>query len=396
MPEQAETPMPGHLKLKFSILQVSYWCSFGSFTTMAVALVMSRGMSATMIGAMLTVYTVCAFAGQFFWSRLCDATKSHKKIFILTNILTLLLYCTVYFMPDFTLLIVFYGLLGFVQAPSPANLDTWILKHFHKTPAAYGPIRAAASFGFAIFILFYGKIIEAAGFKVMLIFASLFIGISVLVASLTPDARPVAHPESRDKQKRAPGLLKNKPFLQVLIIMFFIGIAIMPISQMKMLIFADVGGTVSFLGLDLFVNCMVQVPFMLMASRLARFSPYRRFLFAGIMYFIFISIIFTAKAPALIVASAAFQGIGFGILYPAARHLVFELLPPHLHTTGQGFSDAVFFNLSMIFSGIAGGAIVDNYGVKTMVLVCALVQLVPITLLVIKNLALHKQTLKIN
>ena len=148
-----------NLKLKFSLLQITYWCTIGAFSGFMVSYMQTKGMTPKLIGVMLSVSTLCAFLGQLFWGSLSDKIKSNKKIFIITNILMFILHIVVFYMPSYTLVIITFGVLGFVEIPVAANLDTWILKIYYKTPQAYGPIRACASIGFAIFTLIYGGLI---------------------------------------------------------------------------------------------------------------------------------------------------------------------------------------------------------------------------------------------
>ena len=54
-------------KMKFSLLQISYWCSVASLYYFAIAYVRTKGISAAYIGIMGAAFMICSAAGQFFW-----------------------------------------------------------------------------------------------------------------------------------------------------------------------------------------------------------------------------------------------------------------------------------------------------------------------------------------
>ena len=110
--------------IRFGIIQASYWCSIASLPVFAVAYVRSKGISATYIGIMLAVFMLSAVVGQFFWGAICDRFQSNKKVFILTNALLLCVSILFYLSPSPVMLLSTYAILGFIQSPTNANMDT--------------------------------------------------------------------------------------------------------------------------------------------------------------------------------------------------------------------------------------------------------------------------------
>ena len=85
-----------HLRIKFAILQVAYWCAYASFTSFATSLLLYGGTPVTIIGTAVAFQTGGAFLGQMVLSVLCDRRKTNKWIFVIASAVTMLAYGLVY------------------------------------------------------------------------------------------------------------------------------------------------------------------------------------------------------------------------------------------------------------------------------------------------------------
>ncbi|MDD3242557.1 MAG: MFS transporter [Eubacteriales bacterium] len=365
-----------HLKLKFSLLQCTYWCSVGAFSSFAINYLQTqRGVSAGTAGTLLAVFTCVAFAGQFFWGRLCDRWKTNRKVFIITNFIMLAACFGVFFLRDLWMIFLAYGLLGFVQSTMPAVLDSWILKTYADNPQAYGPIRSSASFVYAIFTFFFGSIISRAGYGIMLVFVSVFVVGSIVVAFVAADAPqaeiPAAHPGAKGGMRR----LLTGQFSLVLVALLCMGMSGGMYTFMA-IIMNQVGGSVDFLGYTMFASAMCQVPFMLFSRKMARFSPKSRLLFAGCIYAVTLVGMALAKTPLTLVLMSLLSGAGFGIILPALRELVETYAPADLRTTAQSVSDAVNVSLAGLLNSLLISALGDTAGVSVVLFILAGVQII--------------------
>ncbi|MGH4050131.1 MAG: MFS transporter [Clostridium sp.] len=381
------------LKIKFSLLQITYWCNVGAFSAFIVSYMQSKGMTATLIGVMLMISTCGAFGGQLFWGRMSDKLKSNKKIFIIANILILIMHVVVFYMPNWTLIIITFGILGFIEIPVAANLDTWILKIYHKTPQAYGPIRASASIGFAVFTLFYGGILEKYGYFFMIVFSSSFVIMSICIAIFIPDAEisDIMNLDKSADKNTFKKLILNKSFIFILFIILCTGISTSPMMQMMPLLMSNVGGTVKYVGFTMFASGLAQVPFMIFSNKLSFISAKKRMLLAGLMYFLSLILTSIAKTPDFIVFCSILNGVGFGLMLPAMREYIFQSSPKEFHTTAQSISDATYLSLAGIISNSLAGLMVDSVGIRALLVTCSLIQMIGIVLLVI-NIYGNKRT----
>lgn len=367
------------LIIRFSLLEILYWCSIASFTAFAIAYVQDvRAISDGRAGIMIMLMTGSAFVGQFVWGSLCDRLGTHKWMFLAACCLQGPLCFAVFFARSYPLLCLFYGLLGFVQSAMPANIDTWVIKSFPETPTLFGPIRSAGSLAFAVFTLLHGKIIAEAGYFVMLIAVVSFILSGAAVALITPDIR-----SGSSRQVNTLGgsrtLMRGK-FLTLMVVLLMAGICGTMI-QFNSLMMNRVGGSVALLGATMFFSAIAQVPFMFFGRYFSRFPVKARVTAACFLYVVMGILFAFATQPVQILIGSLIWGVGYGIFLPAVREWVFGLSTPETRTTAQGMADAVYMSLGGTVSAGLVGAFADGAGLQFLLLTFVGVQIAGIFLL---------------
>ena len=369
-------------KIKFSILQITYWCSFASFASFSIAYVRTKGISPTYIGFMGAAFMLCAVIGQFFWGSICDRFQSNKVVFILTNTLLLVVSFVFYLTSSPALIFITYAAMGFLQSPTASNLDTWILKNANNNVAQYGPIRSMGSLGFAIFIFFYGTLVNSKGYWVMPIFLASFTVISILTAltitEIKTDTNQVIVTKITISDIKA--LFLRKSYLFLLVILFFAGFSSTSMLQNKVLIWEHLHAPIAYQGYDSSISALFQVPFLFLTAILTRINVRIRLTIGIFFTFIMLLVVYFARIPQMVVVGSLLSGIGYGLLLPSMREIITTSTPEKLRTTAQGLGDAVYANLSGIIGCFLSGIIIDLFDIKTMVLISAIVFLIPLTL----------------
>ena len=90
MIQQTETTK---LKIGFSALQILYWCAYGSTTTYIVSYMTAvRGASASLSGLLIAIFMLCACAGQFLVTAICDKRQNNRSVFALGLVICLVLF----------------------------------------------------------------------------------------------------------------------------------------------------------------------------------------------------------------------------------------------------------------------------------------------------------------
>ncbi len=370
-----------HHSVRFSLMQSFYWCSVGAFASFALMFFQEqRGVSASQVGLLTGVFTLCAFCGQFFWGYLCDTWRTNKKVFILTCMLQCIIGAILYLSKGFASILILYGMLGFVQSPMTAILDTWIMKSFPRSPLALSPIRAAGSLSYAVLMLFYGKMIGTWGYIIMPVSLLMFASASVVTAYPVPDAL-ATHEDSRHN-KNVGGKLFTPTFLLLITCIFCCGVAGTTYTLYPIII-TNVGGNTSDLGLALSVSAFSQVPFMILVGRISRIPAKIRLIASAVGYVVTLMCFVFSKTPVQIILASLISGISFGVMQPSMREIVYQHSPQQLRTTAQSISDAVHYSLSGLFASFAVGFAWERFGSAVVLSLFACVQFLGIILLML-------------
>ncbi len=359
----------GSDKLKFSFIQLTFWCSWCAFTSFAALYLKNQGLSDAQIGLALSVSTLGGILGQFVWGYLCDKFRSIKKNFLAANLVIWGAVLSFLFLKNSLWIYLMMFLLGFAQIPQPSILDTWILKKLPGREAEYGHIRLWASVGFAVFALGFGWAIKLWGYGVMFLTASFFILATLLVSLQISDAdeKETTH-ESLKKSFKT--LLKNRRYLFFMLVCFIIGLAYRTVHLLLPLIISHVHGSSAELGLAYFFGVATEIPMLLASKRLSqRFQSNTLIFFSTLLYMAQLVILLLATSPLLVMVAMAAQGLAFGNYLPSLRLFVYENAPENLRTSAQTLADAVLSSLTAVIGSAAGGVIIESYGVKTVLII---------------------------
>lgn len=377
------------LKRKFSLLQFTFWCSWGAFTSFAGLYFRSLGLTNAQVGLALAISTLSGIPGQAFWGFLCDKKQTIRKIFILANLMIGVVILGFTFIRHTVLIMLLMAFLGFSQVPMPALLDTWVLKKQSTQKLEYGHIRLWASVGFAVFSLLFGKVVQQFGFVSLFVASSLLISITIFLAIKTED---IDQGEKNQKQlhqfsESFKEILHNRSFLFFIGICFLIGLAARTTHTLLPLLIDQVGGHSQHLGLALFVTGMFEIPMMLASKRFAkRISPRGLLLLSVILYTAQFAVLFFAKSPWMVIAAMAFQGMAFGNYLPSVRLFVNNTAPQALRTTSQALTDGLTSSLTGVIGSVAGGTVIQQYGLHVLITICIGIILLALLILAVKAL----------
>ncbi len=356
-------------KTKFSIIQLTFWCSWCAFTSFAALYFKKRGLSDAQTGLAISLSTLGGILGQFVWGFLCDKFHTIKKNFIAANLLIWAAILSFLFLnsPSWVLILMF--ILGFAQVPQPSILDTWILKKLPGKEEEYGHIRLWASAGFAVFALSFGWAIRYWGFNIMFITASFFILMTLLVTMSLADA-PEKDNHQNSLRKSFKELFNNKRYLFFIMVCFIVGLAFRTVHLLLPLIIDHVKGNSSDLGLAYFVGVITEIPMLLASKKLSKkFEANTLIFFSVLLYIVQFLILIMAGSPLLVFAAMVAQGLAFGNYLPSVRLFVYENAPQTLRTSAQTLADAICSSLTAVIGSAAGGLIIENYGVKTVLII---------------------------
>ncbi|MGB4661046.1 MAG: MFS transporter [Mobilitalea sp.] len=376
-----KTMTKNQLAVRFAIIEGFYWAIFATFASFITAFGLSRGYAQSTVSIMVAIYMIGAFAGQFVWGSVCDKLRTNKKVFLLGIGAAGILQLGLYFFTNPILFTVLYGVFGFMLGPMGSILDTWMLKCIQHDGVLYGKSRSAGSAGYAVFILMMGFLIGKFGFFLMPILSTVTIVITFIFSMMTQDS-PVEQGEKKSISfKDIMSIMKIPIYLLIIIMMFFIGMAIAPINNLKIMVLQSVGGGVAIQGVDSFFGCTSQFIIFFCSGAFVVVPARKRLFGCSILIFLAIAINYLATAPWMVIMGTVILFGSYSILIPTAREIVRKHIAYEYQTTANGLVDAFYGSLAGTISLLYAGALADAISIKFMVLVSLLLAFIPICII---------------
>ena len=367
----------------FSLLQMLYWCTVGSSSTYIVSYMTAvRQVSATMTGNLLAVYMLAGVAGQFLINSICDRFQNNRKVFMGGMLITLLIWLGVYFAPGLGLVFALYGLLGFMQPTMSAVLDTWLIRSFPNDAGAYSPIRSLGSLAYSCLMLVMGFAIDGIGHIVMVLLPALFTVGAIVVAQFMPEIPPLERRRERAARAEAGMHSMATVVWMCMLVMVMMGMANMPLLNMNLMIMENAGGGVTHQGIAISFNTVAEFLTMRFFMRwISRASATRKLQFSGLLYLISVVMIVSFKSIPALYAAYFINGVSYGVLLPARRQFVNEMVPESLLNRMHGMGDMAYNSVGGLIGNKFSGTIIDQRGVGFMVMLSMLLDAVSFALL---------------
>lgn len=369
--------------IRFSLLEISYWCFHASFIGFLMSYLLSKGITNTMVSIFMASYLLAAFAGSFVWGMVCDRLHTNRKVSIVCFLAAGAVMYLIYFSYDnIPLLAVLYPMIGFVSLPHATNIDSWLLLTCENDLSVYGRIRCLPCFFYAVTSFVLGRMITDFGYSLMLVFGTLFLLMGIVTAFILPEGREAV----QDKKNSESGfrlsslnqVFASGSYRYMIVVLFLVGLAIAPVNNLKMPLLENVGGTVSDLGVDGFICAVVQVPFIALADRMEKYSLRLRYVLLAGLPFLTLLLAFYAVSPVMIFAGSFLYNMGVGILIPTMRSVTERNVSPAFRNLGHNIADAIYNSLTGIISLLYSGLVMDMYGVKSLLMICILIVLIPV------------------
>ena len=363
-----------NLKRGFALLEILYWLTYGSFTTYLVSFVTAtRGASASVAGLMLALLMASACIGQFVIGGICDRMQNNRVVFMAGMAATVVLCLCVYFSPNMILMGVACVALGFIQSPTGAILDTWLIRSFPDEPGAYSPLRSLASLAYAVLMTVMGLSIERFGHVAMPVFVTIFGALNVFAAYKMPEIPRVA--VSTEKGHGGAGL-RTLPVVVWLFVlsMAFMGMANMPLLNMNVLILERVGGTVASMGIATSFNTVAEFLVMRFPRPYMRFSARQRLIGAALLYVFSTAMMIFAGTVWLLYIAFFINGVAYGLMLPARRQFVTEVAPPEMQNRVQALGDMAYLDFGGLVGNQLSGVLIDSKGGVPMMVTVALAE----------------------
>lgn len=365
----------------FSLLEISYWCFHASFISFLVSYLLSKGVSNSILSILLAAYLLAAFIGSLVCGELCDCLASNRTVIIVCFIITgIIMYLIFFLAPSIPALAILYPILGFIFQPQASNIDSWVLLSCKNNLCIYGKIRCTPSIFFAFVSFILGNLISSNGYYFMLVFATFFLIVGTFTAIFLPSvSNRVSKTDSKTNEESSiNNLFRCKPYTFLIILLLFIGIATSPLYNLKASILAEVGGTVTSLGIDSFIAAITQVPFLALAPKIKHLPLRYRYLCICSFHLITLLLAVFAISPAMIFISTFFYNAAYGIMLPTMREVTESNVSFACRNLAHSIADTIYNSFSGIISLLYSGSIIDRYGSKYLLFICIFIICIPL------------------
>ncbi len=373
------------LLIRFSILDGLYWAWNASFCGFITTYMLNCGMDSTALSLVLAAFMLLSFIGAFFWGGQCDKLRTNRKVFLVAFAVSAILAFVTYFLAGNVLVAaaLLYPVAGFLISPLGANIDGWMLREFHLDAALYGRARAIGSSGYAVAMLVVGQVVNRLGFGALPVCFGI-LSILVFILAFTAKESPYGERARTLKPANPAGLLKIGPFLFLLAILFFTGLAISPVNNLKNVLLESVGGDVGTIGIDAFLGVMLQAFFIFLSGKMARIDKHLRLFLVAFTVFLTMVCVIVATDPLFIIVGTLFTNASYGIMLPTMREITEDTVPDELKNTARSLTDAVFGNFAGILALLYSGWMMDSFGAKSVAWLGLCVMVIPVVMSLMK------------
>lgn len=323
----------------FSVLQAGIFCIVAVHTGFFYLMLFQRGYTEEMVGQIATIVSITSLVTPAVIGYLCDRFRLNRVLFLLSALAGPWAYAMMQHVESFAAVaffaVVFAAFCLGVQS-IPSGWTTALNASGYQIDYAY--TRSFGSLSFAVVSVLLGFLIQRftmASLPVMLALFCSMVGICACMIPLPPKQES-EKVEKSNLWAAFSQLLKNRIYVLLLIGCFLLSIPGGAFFTYFSVYFTQLGGSEAALGFAMFVLAVVEVPVMLLYSRLER-----KF---GVKTLVAVAIFgYGLKNLCLSMASSAFtatlcltlQVFGLALVIPASQSLIAKYTPVACSATAQ-------------------------------------------------------------
>ncbi len=388
--------------LRYTLINVAYFAAFCTIHAMAAVFLLDKGFTNTQVGILLAVSNILSAVCQPVVAGIIDKPGPlTNRRFILAAVTVIALGSVILMIAGHNrvLVAIVYALIYMIQF---TYMPVMTALNFEYQKAGcdinYGLARGLGSAGFAVTSAIIGGIVEKRGVGVLLIVNIAAMVISAIVVFTfrlkndpvenEAEAEKVGDDKEQDDMhpSEAP---HNNPidfakvypafaiFLVATVCFYF---AHNMINDFMIQIIRSLGGAEKELGYSNFLQAILELPVMAcIGIVLKKISSDKMLVFSGVAFFIKSLILVFATNMIGMYVSQSFQLFAYAVFIPAAAYYVSSNMSEADQVKGQAFVTSAI-TVGGVFSNFISGYILDNFGIKTMLITGAAVAAVGVVI----------------
>ena len=338
----------------------------------------SLGFNGTQIGLLTGIPPLITLLCAPLGTRLADATRRHKLIMgmglAVAVIVSILLPTISSFLVVFGLIILF----NIFASPVGSLADSATMTMLGEQKAMYGRIRMGGTFGWGIFALVAGALVENYGLQIAF---WLFSGITLVNFFVSQRFHFGEHGGQSSGAGGMGVLLRNRRWIIFLLNAFLGGVGAFTVASFLYPYMAELGAGETMMGTASLVAMVTELPVFFFGDRLIkRFSAHGLFMISLILIGVRSLLYAVVSVPFLVLIVQALGGTMFPAMWLAGVSYADEHAPAGLKSTGQGLFGAMSFGFGSAFGGFVGGLLLERIGGRGMFLVFGIIILAGLVL----------------
>jgi len=307
------------------------------------------GFSGVQIGSITAAGALMAIVGPPIFGVLSDRSHRHKQIVLMLMMGCVILFGLLPFLRTHLVVVGVFALFNMASVSLNPLMDTITL---HST-IPFGKIRLWGSVGFAVAAYITGFIIERSSSRIIF---PLYIGAILLAMTMVLMLKVEIQKKDLLHLKEIGQLLLNRRFLVFALYSLIVSGTIMAHNIYFGLMFKEVGGKESMIGLAFLLFALSEAPVMQATPYLIkRYGLWKLMMAAPIIAVIRWLLHGIIPNPAGQLAIFFLQGLSYGPYFIGSMEYLHRRTPLHLKTTAMTLNRSIGFGLGgMIVNGMSG------------------------------------------
>ena len=392
--------------LRYTLINMTYFAAFCTLHAYAAVYLLANGFSNTEVGILLAVANITSAICQPLIAGIIDkpGALTNRRFILIAVTVIMLGSILLFFVGDNKpVIFIIYALIYMMQFTYQPVMTALCFEYMKAgCNIYYGLARGLGSASFAVTSAFIGGLVEKKGVSILLLINVITMLLSVIIVFTfkKPEGAVESTDDENAKSLETSAKTAHNNFIDFTrtypaFMLFLVGticfyFAHNMINDFMIQIIRHLGGGEKQLGYSNFLQAILELPVMaVIGVVLKKISSNKLLAISGVAFFIKILILVFATNMLHMYISQSFQLFAYAIFIPAAAYYVSENMEELDQVKGQAFVTSAI-TIGGVFSNLVSGVILDNSGIRTMLITGTAVCLVGVVIGIISMASKNK------
>ena len=376
--------MEKRLFTDYVLLQLLFFILMGTFCGYGSYLLIQFGFSTSVTGIIMSVGFIASALIQPIFASIVDNSKESALFnvcaFISMSVLILSVLAYTQIMANIMLALMYICLNALYSCFEPLLNSIPIILANNGYRINYGVGRAVGSLGYASATAMLGLLTAKLPYKVILLVAittCIILTVVCLAASKNfSSIKTQVNTPRQDTISSSQFLSRHRSFLLLMLLTIGIYYSFTMVDNMMYLVVENVGGTSKQQGLIMSFKAILEIPIIFFYDRIEKRFSAKTLLKVAAISFVIKSLLYYISADITLIWIAQLtQLTSLALEIPAMVSYINSIMDKKELVRGQALF-VMSITIASVLSGFSSGIIIDNYSVKTMLLICLIVSTV--------------------